>query len=208
MSSIDDYFVDIVTSEDFLRMPCERVDLQEGEEIAAKLFRVLNIKKSAYGLAANQIGIRKRVCVVNVNKPIYLINPQIIDASGEIIFYESCLSFPDKIVKTKRFSKITVVADNLNSPMDFDLGKFDTTNILNNLDAIEIVAIQHEISHLDGKTIFDYEYKLVPIKNKSKYSRNEKILISNGIENIIIKYKNFSDFEKKGYKIINEKNTN
>src|SRR5674476_700655 len=87
---------EVVQDETFLRVPCDTVSIEEGEEIAAKLFRVLTARGDGYGLSANQIGIQKRACVLNVKTPIYLINPKIIDASGSLIYYESCLSFPGK----------------------------------------------------------------------------------------------------------------
>ena len=50
-----------------LNQPCEPCSsVNEGEEIAAKLLKELTISKNGIGLAANQIGIQKRVCVINV----------------------------------------------------------------------------------------------------------------------------------------------
>ena len=67
--------ISIICDESKLSTVCERVaTLEEGERIAKELFRVL-AKTGGVGLAANQIGIDKRVCVVNVNRPITLINP-------------------------------------------------------------------------------------------------------------------------------------
>ena len=63
--------------------PCKSVE--EGEEIASKLLKELTKSKNGIGLAANQIGINKRVCVVNVKEPLYFINPKIITLEGEII---------------------------------------------------------------------------------------------------------------------------
>ena len=62
--------ISIIYDESKLSTVCERVDtLEEGERIAKELFKVLG-KSGGIGLAANQIGINKRVCVVNVNRPL------------------------------------------------------------------------------------------------------------------------------------------
>ena len=62
-----------------LKKPCEVVSIKEGEEIAVKLLHELrNSEIPGIGLAANQIGIQKRVCVINVKEPLVLINPKIV----------------------------------------------------------------------------------------------------------------------------------
>ena len=67
------------------------------------------IKAPGVGLAANQIGINKRVCVVNVKKPIVLINPKIVEKSEEtFVFPEGCLSFPDVFLDVDRPESIVV----------------------------------------------------------------------------------------------------
>ena len=195
--------IDIVKDKSLLRIPCEKTTKENGEEIASKLFRVLTDRGDGYGLAANQIGIQKRVCVINVRHPLYLINPEIVDASGELIYFESCLSFPDEVVRTKRFSSITIKCDNLDSELYLDVSDLPPNQRgLNNLDVMEIVAIQHEISHLDGKTMHDFEYRQEPIKIEASYGRNDKITITNGTETKIIKFKQFDSFKNHGYSIV------
>ncbi len=104
----------IITEETKLRLMCEEVKtVKEGEEIGAQLLKELTESENGIGLAANQIGINKRVCVVNVKEPIVLINPRIVERSTEeFIFPEGCLSFPNKHVRTKRNVSVTVEADN------------------------------------------------------------------------------------------------
>jgi len=195
--------LDIVQSVPFLRVPCEKVSIEEGEEIANKLFRVLNDRGDGYGLAANQIGIHKQVCVINVKKPYYFINPRIVEAEGEIYYYESCLSFPRQTVRTKRYATIVVEADNYEGQLYFDVDYLPKTDRgMDNIDVIEIVAMQHEISHLKGETMFDFEYKPQPIKVVEKYARNDKVVITNGVDTRTIKYKNFDQYDKKGYRIL------
>ena len=70
----------IITEETQLRILCEEVKtIKEGEEIGAQLLKELTETKQGIGLAANQIGINKRVCVVNVKEPLVLVNPTIHD---------------------------------------------------------------------------------------------------------------------------------
>ena len=69
-----------------LQRRCKSVGNEEGYNIGKKLLRELSLHKDGVGLAANQVGINKRVCVINVSKPIVLINPEIIEASGRVIY--------------------------------------------------------------------------------------------------------------------------
>jgi peptide deformylase len=151
---------------------CDKVSVEEGEEIAVKLLKELTNSKIGIGLAAPQIGITKRVCVINVKDPVVLINPEIIESEGEFIFKESCLSYPKKIVSVKRYTRIAVDASNLDEPLVFDIREKGTMqNIL------EIACIQHEIDHLDGITMFDRKHIKPTYRAPKKYGRNEKVVI-------------------------------
>ena len=136
----------VLIDNDFISTPCKKVSIEEGEKIAQMLSE--SLPDNGVGIAANQIGIQKRVCLVSVNRPIIFINPEIVKFDGLVIFPEGCLSFPGKKVLTKRFTSITVVADNHNNPLTFS-----DQNLL------ECVCVQHEIDHLDGITMFDREFK-------------------------------------------------
>ena len=182
-----------------LNKPCLPVSsIEEGEEIAAKLLNELTNSKNGVGLAANQIGIQKRVCVVNVKEPVVLINPKIIDKSEEtFVFPEGCLSFPNKHVRTTRNVEITVQADNYESKLVFSADSKDIK------DALECACIQHEIDHLDGITMFDRQFIPKPIIRKSeKIGRNEKVKIKNGSETKVLKYKKAEPLLKTGWEII------
>lgn len=197
--------LEVIQDETFLRVPCEKATIEEGEEIAARLFRIMTDRGDGFGLAANQIGIQKQVCAFNVKEPIYLINPRIVEASGDLIYYESCLSFPGELIRTKRYSSIVVECDNMEGQLYFDVSFYpENERGMDNLDVTEIVVIQHELSHLEGKTMFDYEDKQVPIKKSDIYNRNDKVTITNGTDTKVIKYKNFGQFEKEGYNILKD----
>ena len=161
---------------------CDPVNLQEGKEIASKLFIWLSRESSGVGLAAPQIGVHKRVCVVHVDKPLIFINPKIEEADGEFVYAEGCLSYPNQLVKTNRFKEISVSAENLDQPMVFQAGS-------NPRLTLECVAVQHEIDHLDGITIFDREYKPKPLRVSKKWGRNEIVGITDGKDYKDIKYK-------------------
>jgi peptide deformylase len=171
-----------------LQKKCSPVSIKEGEEIGVRLLHELREAKNGIGLAANQIGINKRVCVVNVKEPLVLINPKIVEKSKEqFIFPEGCLSFPDSKVRTIRYKDIVVEADNHDSKLSFSANSKEIN------DAFECVCVQHEIDHLDGITMFDREFKQEPIVKgvnaPLKIGRNEKVTITKGTESKVLKYK-------------------
>lgn len=98
------------------------------------------------GLAAPQIGILKRIMIVEPEpeKVVVFINPEILEREGEQEGYEGCLSIPGKSGVVKRPYKITVKA------FDIDMKEFE-------LEAEELFAraICHECDHLDGVLYID-----------------------------------------------------
>ena len=171
-----------------LQKKCSPVSIKEGEEIGVRLLHELRESENGIGLAANQIGINKRVCVINVKEPLVLINPKIVEKSKEqFIFPEGCLSFPDSKIKTTRHQDIVVEADNHEGKLSFSANSKDIN------DAFECVCVQHEIDHLDGITMFDREFKSEPVVNgvnaPKKIGRNEKVTITKGTESKVLKYK-------------------
>ena len=184
-----------------LEQKCSPVSIKEGEEIGVRLLHELRESESGIGLAANQIGINKRVCVVNVKEPLVLINPRIVEKSKEqFIFPEGCLSFPDSKVKTKRHQDIVVEADNHQGRLSFSANSKDIN------DAFECVCVQHEIDHLDGITMFDREFKQEPIVKgvnaPKKIGRNEKVLIACGVDSKVVKYKKALPLLENGWTLV------
>ena len=179
-------------------VPVSSFKFNEGEDIAKQLLDELSNSKSGIGLAANQIGINKRVCVINVKEePLILINPEIIERSKEtFVFPEGCLSFPNKHVRTIRNVSVTVKADNHNGKLVFTADSKDVK------DAFECACVQHEIDHLDGITMFDREFKQEPIKREGKkIGRNDKVTISKGSESKTIKYKKAEPLLSDGWEL-------
>ena len=185
-----------------LKTKCENVSsISEGEKIAAELLKELSEAKSGVGLAANQIGINKRVCVVNVTEPLYFINPKVVELQDDILYNEGCLSFPNKVVTTKRSKFVTIESDNMGRVMFGPTD--DEQSEKGQLQLLESVCVQHEIDHLDGLTMYDRKFKQEPLK-VNKIGRNEKITISNGNETKVIKYKKAEPFLSDGWDIVSE----
>ena len=175
----------IITEESKIRTLCEEVKtIKEGEEIGAQLLKELAESKNGIGLAANQIGINKRVCVINVKEPLVLINPKIVEHSEEqFMFAEGCLSFPGKHVRTGRYTSVTVEADNHESKLMFTADSEEIN------DAFECACVQHEIDHLDGITMFERSMVTQPYRATEKIGRNEKVMITDGKETKELKWK-------------------
>ena len=190
----------IITEIKQLQLMCEEVKtVKEGEEIGVQLLKELTESENGIGLAANQIGINKRVCVINVKEePLVLINPKIVEKSEKkFVFPEGCLSFPDDKIRTLRYTSIVVESDNHTGKLSFSADGQDIN------DAFECVCVQHEIDHLDGITMFDREFKRVPIKRESrKIGRNEKVTISDGKESKVIKYKKAQTLLEDGWTLV------
>ncbi len=102
------------------------------------------------GLAAPQVGINRRVIVFDVDQRegrpdlVALVNPEIVECEGEILFEEGCLSVPEYNAEVKRSSRVCVRGmDRTGRPVE--------------LEARDLAAIvlQHEIDHLDGILFID-----------------------------------------------------
>ena len=175
----------IITEETQLRILCEEVKtIKEGEEIGTQLLKELSENTNGIGLAANQIGINKRVCVVNVKEPIVLINPRIVEKSEEqFVFAEGCLSFPGKHARTGRHTSVIVETDNHEGKLSFSAESEDIN------DAFECACVQHEIDHLDGITMFERAMVAQPHRATEKIGRNERVIITDGKETKELKWK-------------------
>ena len=196
----------IITDREQLKQVCTPVEsIEEGEEIAMKLMKELKDSKTGIGLAANQIGINKRVCVLNVKEPVVLINPIIVEKSEDkFAFMEGCLSFPGENIKTQRYKWVKVQTLNHESTLYFSVWNDDSEEGYDKDKyfqmAYETACVQHEIDHLDGITMHERELVLEPWKRKDeKIGRNTKVLIKKGSETKTIKYKKFNKMSEDGW---------
>ena len=184
-----------------LEQKCSPVSVKEGEEIGVRLLHELRESNNGIGLAANQIGIDKRVCVINVKEPLVLINPKIIEHSKEqFVFAEGCLSFPKDKVKTQRYVSVVVEADNHKDRLSFSANSKDIN------DAFECVCVQHEIDHLDGITMFDREFKSEPlvrgVNAPLKIGRNQRVTLTKGSQTKTLKYKKAEPMLETGWTLV------
>ena len=177
-----------------------KVSVDEGLRIAKDLFTTLNERKDGIGLAANQVGIDASVAVVNVREPLILINPVIKEQWDEIEYYEGCLSYPKKGIITKRYRNVIIHTEQEESDWYFSgeenptqgKGSWEQEQNLkedNELRLLESICVQHEIDHLNGKTIHDRENKPEPLRVSKKWGRNEIVGITDGKDYKEIKYK-------------------
>ena len=140
--------------------PVEKVGVNE-KKLINDLFETM-YNSNGIGLAAVQVGILKRVLVVDVsnkdekNQPIVLINPVIKNLSDDTSVYEEgCLSIPETFIEIER-------------PKICEVEYIDEKGSKKNLecDGLLSTCIQHEINHLDGKLIIDHLSKLKKIQTE------------------------------------------
>lgn len=125
--------------------PVAEVD-DEVRELVRDMVETM-ISAPGIGLAANQVGVSRRICVVDLTAgeepdAIHVfVNPRIVESSGSQLGEEGCLSFPDITLDVDRAEKIAVEA------LDADGRAF-------RMEAEGLMArvILHECEHLDGQT--------------------------------------------------------
>ena len=154
--------------------PIEKVGVNE-KKLINDLFETMYESKGI-GLAAVQVGILKRILVIDVSnkdeksKPLSFINPSIKKISDETSIYEEgCLSIPDTFIEIER-------------PKICEVEYIDINGKIKNLkcDGLLSTCLQHEINHLDGKLIIDHLSKLkkdMIIKKISKSKKNPDRII-------------------------------
>ena len=136
----------VKVGDDVLRKVC-RTQLSFDEKLATILDDMAETmyKADGVGLAAPQVGLLRRFCVVDIGDGlIELINPVIIEKSGSQKGSEGCLSVPDRYEEVERPMKVTVRAQDRN-------GKTFTVSA----EGFLARAFCHEIDHLDGILYID-----------------------------------------------------
>lgn len=136
----------VTLGDDVLRKVC-RTQMQFDERLWTVLddMKETMYKAEGVGLAAPQIGILRRYCVIDVGDGlIELINPVITEMSGKQTDNEGCLSLPGKSAEVTRPMKVTVRAQ------DRFGNNFTVTG-----EGLKARALCHEIDHLDGVLYID-----------------------------------------------------
>jgi peptide deformylase len=139
-----------------LKRPANKLE-ELSDEVARLVQDLLDTMYAApgVGLAAPQVGLPQRVIVIDVSylegsrSPIWLVNPEIVIAEGEISWEEGCLSVVDYTSTVKRRAYVKVKGLDLNE-----------NEIEVDGEGLLAVALQHEIDHLDGKLFLDRITKL------------------------------------------------
>lgn len=137
-----------------LRVPASAVTNfdQELKELVDNMWETMYVSKGI-GLAAPQVGVSKRVVVIDLaeegNGKITLINPQITERIGKVKSEEGCLSIPDYRESIQRIKQIKITAQDI-SGNNFELSA----------DGLLSRCIQHEIDHLDGILFVDHLSRL------------------------------------------------
>lgn len=139
-----------------LKTPCAVVE-QIDEwvcELVNDLVDTMLAGPGSVGVAAPQIGVSLRVCVIDVSKNrfgkennhglLLMINPEIVSRSGSAVMREGCMSVPDYTGDVERSTELTL---RYTEP-DGTVREFEASGF-------EAVAIQHEMDHLDGMLFLD-----------------------------------------------------
>ncbi|KMW71600.1 peptide deformylase [Photorhabdus luminescens subsp. luminescens] len=117
------------------------------------------------GLAATQVDIHQRIVVIDVsetrNERLVLINPELLEKSGETGIEEGCLSIPEQRALVPRAEKVKIKA------LDYNGQSFELQ-----ADGLLAICIQHEMDHLIGKLFVDY---LSPLKRQRIRQKVEKL---------------------------------
>jgi len=140
-------------------------------KLVSDMFDTLK-QENGLGLAANQIGVLKRVFIVNLShvkegeKPFAIINPVMLDKSGEIIGEEGCLSVPGIFEDVVRAKRVTFKGIDIS-------GKEITIQAEDLLSRV----MQHELDHLNGILFIDHLSKIKREQIDSKLNKiSEKSL--------------------------------
>ena len=145
-------------------------------EVDSKLRRFMSdmidtmIAANGIGLAAIQVGVPKRVAVIDLDpggpksQPVYLVNPRIVEASEEVSTYnEGCLSVPEVWDDVKRPARLTVEYTD-------EKGRFQTVKA----EGLLATVLQHEIDHINGLLFIDHLSKLkrsIALRKSAKLKR-------------------------------------
>jgi len=120
--------------------------------LIADLYETMRVADGV-GLAANQIGVARRVAVVSVDGTDYtLVNPVVVESSGKAKQEEGCLSIPDLYAEVTRPARVVVEAA-------------DEHGVVRRVEGEGLLgrALQHEIDHLDGILFLD---RVGPLKRR------------------------------------------
>jgi len=141
----------------------------EIRELASDMLEVM-YDEPGIGLAAPQVDAAVRLIVIDTEwtaddaeqNPLVLVNPEIVERSGKIVWEEGCLSVPDFEAEVERASHVRLRATNLEGE-DLEISASE----------LQAVCFQHEIDHLDGILFID---RISRLKHRLYTQRRKKQL--------------------------------
>ena len=163
----------LVEPDPFLRQKSKKVEKVD-DDVRSLMNDMLETMHDApgIGLAAIQIGVPKRIIVMDLAKenekkqPLYFVNPEIITKSEiDLTYEEGCLSVPGQFAEIDRPDRCKI------KYLDYD-GKEQILNA----EGLLATCIQHEIDHLEGILFIDYLSKLKRSMITKKLSKQKKEL--------------------------------
>lgn len=144
-----------LSDDEMLRKKCKEVKAVNDKirTILDDMMDTIHQTENAAALAANQVGILKRLVVIDYcGQVMKLVNPTITEQDGEQECIEGCLSFPSRYAKTIRPQSVTVEALNEDGEEIRVTGEGDMAKCL-----------CHELEHLDGKVFLDHAVEEIEI---------------------------------------------
>jgi peptide deformylase len=148
--------------------PIERIT-PEVRALAAEMLEVM-YAEPGIGLAAPQLGEPVRLIVMDTvwteegaeRSPLVVLNPEILEREGTLVWTEGCLSVPDFQAEVERAARVRV--------RGLDLEGAET---IHEAEGLRSVCFQHEIDHLDGRLFID---RISPLKRELYAQRRRKAL--------------------------------
>jgi len=148
-----------------LKTPAAAVTEIDGKvaRLVDNMFDTLSVSDTGIGLAAPQVGVQKQIFVWEVDeKRELVINPQIVESSGEWVYEEGCLSIPGLYVELVRPKEVLMRGLDL----DGNEIEFEADELMGRL-------FQHELDHLNGVLMFD---RMEPEQRKAALAEYRRIL--------------------------------
>lgn len=157
-------FYDPILREPTIPWEHKKYDPKESEYLAYTMAETL-VHHGGLGLSANQVGLKHRICVINMGGEIWtMFNPVILEKGlTPATYQEGCLSYPGLFLKVPRSNHIKV--------------KFEAIygqEVIQEFDGLTAVCIQHEIDHLDGIVYTDKVSSIKLDQAKRKVKKNLK----------------------------------
>lgn len=158
-----------ILGDDILRKKLQEVDPTDPflKDFIPDFIHTMYVRDGV-GLAANQVGVDKRIVVIDPRtedeerkqNPIVMLNPKILERDGKQIGDEGCISLPDIFAQVVRDKKIV-----------YEYTDLEGNTFTKETEGYEAVIIQHELDHLDGIVFTDRVAPLTKLKLKTKLNQ-------------------------------------